>query len=93
MIRIKFTGNYQKDLEELLLDSPIRKEIDERVKIFAGNPQDTRLENHALGKYMEGKYAFSIDKDIRIVYEWIGKSTVRFLAIGRHSKVYSQNQN
>jgi len=39
---------------------------------------------------MKGKWAFSVTDDIRIVYEWLGKTTVRFLAIGRHSKVYKK---
>jgi len=41
---------------------------------------------------MKGKFAFSITDDIRIVYEWLGKSTVRFLAIGEHEKVYTSKK-
>jgi mRNA-degrading endonuclease YafQ of YafQ-DinJ toxin-antitoxin module len=52
------------------------------------NPDDTRLDRHPLTKKMGGKWAFSITDDIRIVYEWLGKNTVRFLAIGKHRKVY-----
>ena len=93
MVRIKFTGKYQKNLKELLLDNPIKEVIAERLKIFVDNPDDTRLDNHPLTKSLKGKFAFSIDDDIRIVYEWVGKNTVRFLAIGRHTKVYSKKQN
>ncbi len=39
---------------------------------------------------MKGKFAFSITGDMRIIYEWLGKNTVRFLAIGGHKKVYTQ---
>ena len=41
---------------------------------------------------MKGKFAFSITNDIRIIYEWLGKNTVRFLAIGGHKKVYTQSR-
>ncbi len=91
MVRITFTGKYQKNLDELITEFPsIKIEVNRRVKLFVSNVSDTRLDNHPLTKSMEGKFAFSIDEDIRIVYEWVGKSAVRFLAIGRHNKVYSK---
>lgn len=61
------------------------------IKLFIINTEDTRLHSHALRKRMKGKFAFSITGDIRIVYEWLGKNTVRFLAIGGHNKVYNRN--
>ena len=60
----------------------------EKVRLFRKNPDDTQLKNHKLKKRLSGKYAFSITDDIRIVYEWIGKNTARFLAIGGHAEVY-----
>ncbi len=73
----------------------LRKLRDHKMRRLRGyltqkNPNDTRLDNHQLTKRMEGKWAFSITDDIRIVYEWLGKNTARFLAIGGHSKIYSQ---
>ncbi|OGG27543.1 hypothetical protein A3A64_02805 [Candidatus Gottesmanbacteria bacterium RIFCSPLOWO2_01_FULL_48_11] len=61
----------------------------ERIRWFRKNPDDTRLRNHALHKKLAGKWAFSITGDIRIVYEWVGMSTVRLLAIGGHKMVYN----
>lgn len=40
---------------------------------------------------LQDKYAFSITPDIRIVYEFIGPNTVRFLAIGTHQEVYQKS--
>lgn len=60
------------------------------IKLFIVNTEDTRLHNHALRKRMKGKLAFSITGDIRIIYEWLGKNKVRFLAIGGHNKVYNR---
>jgi len=39
---------------------------------------------------MRGKFSFSITGDVRIVYEWLGRNEVRFLAIGGHRKVYGK---
>lgn len=94
MTKIDFSGKFQKMYEDLVnKESDLKQVIFKKIELFRKNPNDTRLENHELTKRMAGKYAFSIDDDIRIVYEWIGKSTVRFLAIGRHSKAYSKKQN
>ena len=92
MVRVLYTGKYQRNLKELVEESPdINKEIDKRIKWFQKNPEDTRLDNYPLRKSMEGKWAFSAKEDIRIVYEWLSKTRVRFLAIGSHHKVYSRN--
>lgn len=75
----------------LLANQPLlEKIIFQRIKWFKKNPNDTRLKNHALKKRMKGKFSFSITDDIRIVYKWLGKNTVRFLAIGGHKKVYTR---
>ncbi len=73
----------------MLLEQPdLMDEIDSRVQWFRKNAEDTRLKNHDLHKKMLGKFAFSITNDVRIVYKWLGKNEVRFLAIGGHPKVY-----
>lgn len=89
MPKIKFSGGFNNDYEDLKQDLPgIEIIVDRRVIWFKNNSNDTRLRNHALTKGMEGKWAFSITDDIRIVYKWTSKTTVRFLAIGPHEKVY-----
>lgn len=91
MIKIILAGKFIKLLDELYIENPeLELEVNQRVRWFQSNPDDTRLDNHLLTKRMEGKWAFSITDDIRIVYEWLGKTTVRFLAIGKHRKVYSK---
>lgn len=89
MVKLKKIGVYNKDLEDLLVESSdLEKEIEKNISRFKNNPNDTRLDNHPLKKSMEGKWAFSITDDIRIVYKWTNKTTARFLAIGPHSQVY-----
>lgn len=93
MIKVKYTGSFRQDLNNLLFDNPsLKKNIDKSVKLFVNNPEDSRLKTHALKKRLKGKYAFSVTDDIRIVFEWLGKNNVRFLAIGPHYHVYSRNK-
>lgn len=91
MIRVKRTGKFNQLLDDLYVENPeLELEVNQRVHWFKNNPDDTRLDNHALTKRLEGKWAFSITDDIRIVYEWLGKTTVRFLAIGGHTRIYKR---
>lgn len=89
MVKIRELGEYVEMLEDLLVEDPaLESVIRERTKWFRKNPNDTRLDNHLLTKKMESKWAFSITDNIRIVYEWLSKTTVRCLAIGGHGRVY-----
>lgn len=91
MIKVNQTGRFNRLLDELRFGNPeLEVEINKRIRWFKKNPRDTRLAHHSLTKRMAGKWAFSITGDIRIVYEWLNKTTVRFLAIGRHQKVYQR---
>ena len=63
-----------------------------QIRWFRKNPEDTRLRIHALRERMEGKWAFSVTGDTRIVFEWLGKNTARLLAIGPHKVVYERQK-
>ncbi len=90
MIRIEFTGRYETLLGRVIeKNSALQFSIDNAVNRFRRNHKDTRLQTHALKKRMRGKWAFSVTDDIRIIFIWLGKSSVRFLAIGSHKEVYS----
>lgn len=91
MLKIKFDRDFYSSYAEFSeKHNNLLLEVDRRIKWFKKNPNDTRLKNHALKKRMKGKFAFWITNDIRIVYEYMGKTTVRFLAIGGHRTVYSK---
>lgn len=92
MIRIKRPGEFEEMLEALHGDNlELAETIRKRIRWFQKNSDDTRLNNHPLHKHMEGKWAFSVMDDIRIIYVWEGDTTVRFLAIGRHEEVYKKS--
>lgn len=89
MVTIKYSGRYYSMLRSLIQkDEKITIIVESKILLFQKNPQDSRLQNHALTRRMRGKYAFRITDDIRIVYKWIGKQSVALLAIGSHKDVY-----
>ena len=56
------------------------------------SPKDTRLEVHPLRRRLKGKWSFRVTDDVRVVFERLGKNTIRLLAIGGHQKVYSKQR-
>lgn len=91
MVKIRFGPGYDRMYRDLVQnDQELKDNIADLVNLFKRNPNDTRLDNHTLTKKMEGQWAFSITGDIRIVYEWMSRTTVRFLAIGGHKRVYKR---
>lgn len=91
MIKVERTGKFNQLLDKIRFENlELELVVSKRIYWFQNNPDDTRLNNHALTKRMASKWAFSITDDVRIVYEWLGKTTVRFLAIGGHKRVYKK---
>lgn len=92
MVKVNRSGKFNEELKILSTDNlELNEFVEKQILLFTKNPDDTRIDNHPLAKRMEGKWAFSVTDDIRIVYEWIGKTTVRFLAIGPHQGVYRKS--
>ncbi|MEK9143395.1 MAG: hypothetical protein AAB481_02090 [Patescibacteria group bacterium] len=92
MLKIERTGLFDRTLDELAMRyEGIDVFVEQRIVFFSKNPNDSRLDNHPLRKSMEGRWAFSVNDDIRIVYRWLGKMTVRLLVIGTHEAVYKKS--
>lgn len=93
MVKIINTGDFDLMYRQLIDEDEamlLATLVFNKIELFKKNPDDTRLDSHPLTKRMEGKWAFSITDDVRIVYKWLSKTTVRFLAIGGHRKVYKR---
>ena len=94
MIHIRLTGTYRSMYYSLILINPKYAQMTaQKVLMFAQKPYDSRLKNHSLQRRMKGKWAFSVDDDVRIIYQWSDKKTARFLAIGGHEIVYGRKNN
>lgn len=90
-MEIKRTGRFEEMLVDLVQQNEdMRELVRDQIKLFRKNPEDTRLDVHFMKRRLRGKWAFDIDDDVRILFEWKGKHIVRFLAIGDHEKVYQK---
>lgn len=60
----------------------------QRVQQFCLDPHCPQLHNHQLTGKLKNLYSFSINGDIRLIYQWIDDNTVFFLDISSHNQVY-----
>lgn len=86
---ILFTKKFVKQYKLLNKNSPKQaNKLERMVEIFIQNPHHPCLKTHALTGKLVDKYAFWISWDLRIIFEWLDKTSVRFLAVGTHNQVY-----
>ena len=86
-MNIRLHRNFEK--RYVKLPPAVRQRFKERRDVFAENPFDPVLQNHALkGKY-QGYRSINITGDWRAVYKLIDKDTVVFVDLGTHSELYS----
>jgi mRNA-degrading endonuclease YafQ of YafQ-DinJ toxin-antitoxin module len=65
----------------------IKKQLIVAISLFIVNRGDPVLRDHPLSGVMQGKGAFSVTNDIRIIYKETNEYII-FLDIGTHEQVY-----
>lgn len=79
----RFKKQFQK------LSPRIQQQADAAIKRLVVNPYEPRLHNHALHGELQGRRAFSVTGDIRIIFrEEHDYQDIYLLMIGTHSQVY-----
>lgn len=66
----------------------VRKQFDDRLRVFKVNEFDPILNNHALKGKWQGYRSINVSGDIRAVFKR-ESDTVLFVAIDTHSNLYS----
>lgn len=83
---IYVTSHFERQYKKLLKSVQVAAEKQERI--FRSDAFDTRLGTHKLKGKLRGLWAFSVTRDIRIVFEFLNGDEVLFHDIGPHSAVY-----
>ena len=83
MYRISFKSSFirkfnksEKDLEEEILD---------KIALLKNKTNHQKLKVHRLHGRLSGKWSFSVNYKIRIVFKFISKEEIVLLAIGDHA--------
>jgi addiction module RelE/StbE family toxin len=79
-----FVKSYAKRIAK---DEKLSKQYEKRVDMFIAGHRDAPINDHLLTGGLQGRRAFSITGDIRVVYiEFEDK--IIFLDVGSHNQVY-----
>lgn len=81
-MEIVVTPHFKREAKRLPLH--LRPQIQERLRIFQDNPFHPSLKTHKLHGEFHGFWSFSIDRRIRVIFEFTDGLAV-FHSIGDHS--------
>jgi len=71
----------------------LRQQIEERLRLLAIAPFDPMLKTHKLKGELSGSWAFSVEYDCRIIFNFLqnaesGEEEILLIDIGTHDEVY-----
>ena len=66
------------------LERKLKEEALEKIKLFQSNPENPQLKAHKLSGVLKGRYSFSVNYKIRIIYMYLSETEIVLLAIGDH---------
>ncbi|MBU0683770.1 MAG: type II toxin-antitoxin system mRNA interferase toxin, RelE/StbE family [Candidatus Omnitrophica bacterium] len=78
--------NFKKQYKKL--PAKIKKDFEERLRLFEINSFNPILNNHKLQGKLKNARSINITGDIRVIYEQVDNKTVVFLMIAKHSELY-----
>ncbi len=88
-MRIKYSKKFKKQFERV--DKKIKLAFEERLRLFAVNPQHPMLRNHQLTGQLQAYHSINITGDWRAIYSLSsveGGVICLFEMIGTHSQLY-----
>ena len=89
MINLIWDNNFKKSYKKKISSSEILKNhFWNSIEIFVTNPFDKSLKIHKLSGRLKGLWAFSIDYNYRVIFDFIDNKNVLLIDIGTHEQVY-----
>jgi len=89
MIKLVWDEKFKKTLKKRISKSAaLTTKFESKIKIFENDPFNPALRTHKLSGILKEYWAFSIDKDLRVIFRFINSNTVLFIDIGTHDEVY-----
>ncbi len=81
-MEIYYSSKFAREYRRISLT--IKKSAEKAEEIFCKNPDDSRLKTHKLhGKYRK-YYAFWVNNEYRIMFQFLKNNSVVFINIGTH---------
>lgn len=83
---IYYSSHFERQYRRLPL--AVKRLAEKKEGLFRADAFDARLETHKLKGKLEGRWAFRVAPDLRIVFRFLGGEEALFLAVGPHETVY-----
>lgn len=88
-MRIRYSSAFEKAYAERIKKKPqLKKLFWDKVAEFQENPLEPSLKTHPLTGLLEGRWAFAVAYDCRVVFHFVSDEEVVFLNVGTHDEVY-----
>ncbi|MDA1274256.1 MAG: type II toxin-antitoxin system YafQ family toxin [Verrucomicrobia bacterium] len=89
MTEIAFSSSFKRAFKNRIAGrKPREKRFWRQVEIFRDNPHDPRLRTHKLSGDLREYWSFSIESDVRVVFQFAPENRAVFQDIGSHDEVY-----
>jgi addiction module RelE/StbE family toxin len=85
-MNVFFARRFRKSYNHL--QPRLRKQCDERLRLFETEPFHDLLENHSLHGEYAGCRSINVTGDYRAIFYHESESVVRFIAIGTHHELF-----
>ena len=83
---LEFHNSFEKDYQKL--GKKLQRQVQERLKLFLKNINDSQLHNHPLkGKYLDYR-SINISGDYRAIFKMLEERCI-FVRVDTHSSLYS----
>jgi addiction module RelE/StbE family toxin len=80
-----FKRSYKKRIKS---NAALKMKFWSKIELFLSDPFAVKLKTHKLSGKLIGLWAFSVDDDCRVIFEFVGDSKVLLVDIGKHEEVY-----
>ena len=89
MIQLIWGTSFKRAFKKAIKSRPeIERKFRKSISLFEKDPFHTSLKTHKLSGKLSGQWAFVVEYDCRVVFEFIGKDKVLLIYIGKHDAVY-----
>ena len=89
MIRAAWDQGFRRSYKKRVANNlRLKKKFWGKMEIFLKNPFFPQLRTHKLSGKLAEQWAFSIDDDCRIIFEFVGEDRVLLIDVGSHDEIY-----
>lgn len=89
MIEAVWDEDFKKSYRKKTNNYPqLKNKFWERIELFLNDPFNPILRTHKLSGKLKGSWAFSINNEHRVIFEFISNNKIMFIDFGTRDEVY-----